>query len=324
MLRDEVAIGAIAVMRLEPQLFPKAQVELLKTFAGQAVIAIENTRLLAELQERTRQLSQSLEDLRAAQDGLIQTEKLAALGRLVAGVAHEINTPVGTSLTVASAFIDKTKRFEADVASGNVRRSTLSEFIAASREAASQIMANLGHAVDLIQSFKQVATDRSISDRKPFDLGQVTEQVVKGVRFGLPNQNFTVSIECEPNLAMNSYPGPYGQVLTNLILNSATHAFPDGARGNVRIAAQGAGKDSVEVLFSDDGCGMSPEVRRQVFDPFFTTRRDQGSTGLGLHIVHNIVTNRLGGRINLDTRPGAGTKIRIIVPREAPLEFAAE
>jgi hypothetical protein len=120
-------------------IIPKAQVELLKTFAGQAVIAIENTRLFTELQERTRQLSQSLEDLRAAQDSLVQTEKLAALGRLVAGVAHEINTPVGTSLTVASAFIDKTKRFEADVASGNVRRSTLTEFIAASREAASQL-----------------------------------------------------------------------------------------------------------------------------------------------------------------------------------------
>ena len=123
---------------------------------------------------------------------------------------------------------------------------------------------------------------------------------------------------------MNSYPGPYGQVLTNLVLNSAEHAFPDGARGSVHIAAQASGKNNIEVLFSDDGCGMSPEVRRQVFDPFFTTRRDQGSTGLGLHIVHNIVTNRLGGRINLEARPGAGTKIRIVVPREAPLEFAAE
>lgn len=324
MLRDDVAIGAIAVMRLEPQLFPEAQVELLKTFAGQAVIAIENTRLLTELQQRTRQLSQSLEDLRTAQDGLIQTEKLAALGRLVAGVAHEINTPVGTSLTVASAFIDKTKRFEENVVSGNVRRSTLNEFIAASREAGSQLMANLGHAVDLIQSFKQVATDRNISDRRLFDLGQVTQQVVKGVRFGLPRQDLAVTIECEPDLAMNSYPGPYGQVLTNLIVNSATHAFPDGTQGSVRIAVQRSGRDSVEVLFSDDGCGMSPEVRRHVFDPFFTTRRDQGSTGLGLHIVHNIVTNRLGGRINLETRPGAGTKIRIIVPREAPLEFAAK
>ena len=121
---------------------------------------------------------------------------------------------------------------------------------------------------------------------------------------------------------MNSYPGPYGQVLTNLVLNSAVHAYPDGARGSVHIAAQASGKRHVEVLFSDDGCGMSPEVKRQVFDPFFTTRRDQGSTGLGLHIVHNIVTNRLGGRINLETKPGAGTKIRIIVPREAP--FAAE
>jgi signal transduction histidine kinase len=311
-------------MRLEPQLFPKAQVELLKTFAGQAVIAIENTRLFTEVQERTRQLSQSLEDLRAAQDSLVQTEKLAALGRLVAGVAHEINTPVGTSLTVASTLINKTKRFEADVASGNVRRSILTEFIAASREAASQIMINLGQAVDLMQSFKQVAADRNVSDRRCFDLGQVTEQVAKGLRFGLPGQNLTVSLECEPNLAMNSFPGPYGQVLTNLVLNSATHAFPDGARGSVHIATRASGKDNVEVLFSDDGCGMSPEVKRQVFDPFFTTRRDQGSTGLGLHIVHNIVTNRLGGRINLETKPGAGTKIRIIVPREAPPELAAE
>src|ERR1700738_4520715 len=131
MLRDDVAIGAIAVMRLEPQLFPKTQVELLRTFAGQAVIAIENTRLFAEVQKRTQQLTQSLDDLRAAQDSLVQTEKLAALGRLVAGVAHEINTPVGTSLTVASAFINKTSRFEADLARGDVRRSTLTDFIAA-------------------------------------------------------------------------------------------------------------------------------------------------------------------------------------------------
>src|SRR5438445_2584591 len=184
MLRGEVAIGAIAVMRLEPQLFPKAQVELLKTFAGQAVIAIENTRLFTEVQERTRQLSQSLEDLRAAQGSLVQTEKLAALGRLVAGVAHEINTPVGTSLTVASALINKANRFEAEVARGELRRSALTEFIATSREAASQITVNLGNAIDLIQSFKQVAADRNVSDRRRFDLGEVTEQVVRGLRFG--------------------------------------------------------------------------------------------------------------------------------------------
>jgi signal transduction histidine kinase len=144
------------------------------------------------------------------------------------------------------------------------------------------------------------------------------------LRFGLRRQGLTVNLECEPDLAMNSYAGPYGQVLTNLVLNAAVHAFPDGARGSVQITAQALGKDKVEVLFSDDGCGMSAEVRRQVFDPFFTTRRDQGSTGLGLHIVHNIVTNRLGGRINLESKPGSGTKFRIVVPREAPLEEAAE
>jgi signal transduction histidine kinase len=323
MLRDDVAVGAIAVMRLEPQLFPKTQVELLRTFAGQAAIAIENTRLFAEVQERTQQLTQSLDDLRAAQDSLVQTEKLAALGRLVAGVAHEINTPIGTSLTVASTLIEKTDRFEASVASGDVRRSTLTEFVAASREAASQVMINLNHAIDLVQSFKQVATDRNISDRRSFDLGEVTEQVVKGLRFSL-RRDLVVEVACEGDLAMNGYPGPYGQVLTNLVLNSAVHAFPDGERGSVHIAAQASGKNNVEVTFSDDGCGMSPEVRRQVFDPFFTTRRDHGSTGLGLHIVHNIVTNRLGGRIYLETKPGIGTKIRIVMPREAPLELAAE
>ena len=324
MLRDDVAIGAIAVMRLEPKLFPRVQVELLKTFADQAVIAIENTRLFTELQERTRQLSQSLDDLRTAQDNLVQTEKLAALGRLVAGVAHEINTPVGTSLTVASAFINKAKLFEADVAAGGVRRSALTDFVASGREAASQIMLNLNHAVDLIQSFKQVAADRNVADRRRFDLGEVTEQIIKGLRFGLQRNNVTVNVACEPNLAMHSYAGPYGQVLTNLVINSAVHAFPDGAKGSVQITAQALGKDNVEVLLSDDGCGMSPEVRRHVFDPFFTTRRDQGSTGLGLHIVHNIVTNRLGGRINLESKPGAGTKFRIVVPREAPRELLAE
>ena len=123
---------------------------------------------------------------------------------------------------------------------------------------------------------------------------------------------------------MNSYPGPYGQVVTNLILNSATHAFPDEARGSVQIAARAFDNDNVEILISDDGCGMNQEIQRQAFDPFFTTRRDQGRVGLGLHIVYNIVTNRLGGRINLESRPGEGTRIRMIVPREAPLELGAE
>ena len=182
-------------------------------------------------------------------------------------------------------------------------------------------MINLNHAVDLIQSFKQVAADRNFSDRRGFDLGQMTEQIVKGLRSGLRKDNLMVSVDCEPNLAMTSYPGPYGQVLTNLVLNSAAHAFPDEGRGFVHITTRALDKDKVEIMISDDGCGINQEIQRQAFDPFFTTRRDQGRVGLGLYIVYNIVTNRLGGRIDLDAKPGEGTKIRTIVPREAPLEL---
>jgi signal transduction histidine kinase len=121
---------------------------------------------------------------------------------------------------------------------------------------------------------------------------------------------------------MDSCPGPYGQVLTNLFLNSVAHAFPDGAEGVVEIRARASGKDYVEIVFSDDGCGMNLDVKRQAFDPFFTTRRDQGSTGLGLHIVHNIVTNCLGGRLALESEPGEGTKMRIVLPRVAPAAAA--
>ena len=131
-------------------------------------------------------------------------------------------------------------------------------------------------------------------------------------------------VECQPNLIMNSYPGPYGQVLTNLFLNSVAHAFPDGKPGTVDIQVRESGKDNVEIIFSDNGIGMSLDVRRRAFDPFFTTRRDQGGTGLGLHIVYSIVTTRLGGRLDLDSQLGGGTRIQMILPRTAPLEQAAE
>jgi signal transduction histidine kinase len=324
MVRDGVSLGSIGVSRREVLPFAPHELQLLKTFADQAVIAISTVELFQEVQERTRALSRSLEDLRAAQNRLVQSEKFAALGRLVAGIAHEINTPLGNSLTVASTFINKTDRFEADVASGNVRRSILTEYLAVSREAGTQILSNLNHAVDLIQSFKEVAADRKLSDRRGFDLGQITQQIVRSLQSGQRSQSIAFTIDCEPDLAMNSYPGPYGQVLTNLVLNSEAHGFPDQAQGSVHIAARAFDKDSVEVVVSDDGCGMNQEIQRHAFDPFFTTRRDQGRIGLGLHIVYNIVTNRLGGRIDLDTGLGEGTKVRMILPREAPSELAEQ
>jgi PAS domain S-box-containing protein len=266
----------------------------------------------------------ALRNLRETQNSLIEAEKLAALGRLVAGVAHEVNNPIGISLTVASSLERKTAMFTDEVERGDLRRSRLNEFLQTSRDASSQLVANLNRAAELIQSFKQVAADRNYSDQRTFDLGDLTEQVALSLRPGLRKHRLTLTVDCQPNLTMNSYPGPYGQVLTNLFLNSVAHAFPDGRPGTVDIQARESGKDNVEILFSDNGCGMSLDVRRRAFDPFFTTRRDQGGTGLGLHIVYSIVTNRLGGRLDLDSEPGKGTQIRIILPKVAPLEQAAE
>jgi PAS domain S-box-containing protein len=266
----------------------------------------------------------ALRNLRETQNSLIEAEKLAALGRLVAGVAHEVNNPVGISLTVASSLERKTAMFTAEVERGDLRRSRLTDFLETSRDASGQLVANLNRAAELIQSFKQVAADRNYSDQRTFDLGDLTEQVVMSLRPGLRKHHLSLNVDCQPNLTMNSYPGPYGQVLTNLFLNAVAHAFPDGTPGAVDIQVREAGKDNVEVLFSDNGCGMSLDVRRRAFDPFFTTRRDQGGTGLGLHIVYNIVTNRLGGRLDLDSEPGHGTRVHMILPRVAPLEQAAE
>jgi PAS domain S-box-containing protein len=260
----------------------------------------------------------ALRHLQETQNFLIEAEKLAALGRLVAGVAHEINSPVGTSLTVASSLERKTAVIADKLAHGNLKRSVLNEFLENSHAASSQLIANLNHAAEMIQSFKQVATDRNYSNRRVFDLGDLTEQVIRSLRPGLTDQRVALRVDCQSGLTMNSYPGPYGQVLTNLFLNSMTHAFPDGAEGTVSVEVRALGEENVEIRFSDTGCGMGLDIRRKAFDPFFTTRRDQGCTGLGLHIVHTIVTNGLGGRVDLDSEPDGGTEIRIMLPRVAP------
>lgn len=285
----------------------------------------ERKRAEAALQVRERELRSARDAAEAAlrhiqetQNFLIEAEKLAALGRLVAGVAHEINNPVGTSLTVASSLQRKAALIADELAKGILKRSALNEFLEISHAASSQLVANLNHAAELIQSFKQVATDRSSSNQRMFDLGDLTDQIAKSLRPELGKQNLTLNVECQRSLTMNSYPGPYGQVLTNLFLNSVAHAFPEGRGGNIDIRVCASGKDDVEVVISDDGCGMSPDVKRQAFDPFFTTRRDQGSTGLGLHIAHNLVANCLGGQVSLDSEPNEGTQIRIILPRVAP------
>jgi len=290
-----------------------AQLSILLVTLGASVLAA----LFAEIRDK-RRLAEAALHASETQRYLIETERLAALGGLVAGVAHEISSPIGTSLTVASTLAHRSVDFTDQIASRQVRRAVLAEFADGCRVASAQLVANLQRAAELVQSFKQVAADRSSDDRRLFDLKLATEQVIASVRSRLLKSQSSLVIEIPSDIIMDSFPGPYGQVLTNLIFNAVTHGFADQPGGQMSIKACRLGPDQVEITFADDGSGMPEEVRRHVFDPFFTTRRAQGSTGLGLYIVHNLVTQQLGGRITLASAPGKGTTICMTLAARAP------
>ena len=280
--------------------------------------AIDKRTAEDELRAAKERAEAALLELNAAQQNLIDAERLAALGGLVAGVAHEVNNPIGISLTVASSFARKAGTFDSELrANTPLRRSKLEEFVGSAKDASQQLVANLQRAAELIQSFKQVAVDRSHAERRQFTLGEATSQIIASLRPVLKRAPITLTVEVPEGLVIDGYPGAYGQILTNLFLNAATHAFPRGRAGNISIGARPRGPDEIEIVFADNGVGMTPDVQRQAFDPFFTTRRNEGGTGLGLHIVYNLVTQQLGGRMMLESRPGQGTTFRIIMPRTA-------
>jgi signal transduction histidine kinase len=233
-----------------------------------------------------------------------------------------VNNPVGISLTVASTLAHRSEEFAKEVNAGDLRRSRLNEFISTTLDASRQLSANLHRAGELIQSFKQVAVDRSHAEARVFDLKEATQQIIASLRPGLAKRQLDLTLECPDGISMNSYPGPYGQVLTNLFINSVTHGFTDGREGAIALRIWQQGEKNVAIEFSDNGRGMSEDVRRHAFEPFFTTLRGQGGTGLGLHIVYNIVTQKLGGQIELATRPGLGSTFSIVLPREVQAKEA--
>jgi C4-dicarboxylate-specific signal transduction histidine kinase len=287
--------------------------------------AIAKRKTEDELRASKERAESALLELNATQQNLIDAERLAALGGLVAGVAHEVNNPIGISLTVASSLARRAEMFETELkADGQLRRSQLEEFVRNSRDASQQLVANLHRAGELIQSFKQVAVDRSHAERRQFTLKEATDQIIASLTPVLKRAPIALQVDVPEGLVVDGYPGSYGQILTNLFLNATNHAFPDGRSGTISISARPRGPDDVEIIFADDGVGMTPEVQRQAFDPFFTTRRDEGGTGLGLHIVYNLVTQQLDGRMMLESREGQGTAFRIIMSRTAKGDTATE
>lgn len=260
------------------------------------------------------QADKALDELQRTQDELIQSEKLASLGQLVAGVAHEINTPVGIALTTATTLSDEVESFGELAAGGQVPRSRFLHFVERMREGSQLLFANLTRAAELVQSFKQVAADQVSSERRCFDMAVWANELLTSLRPVLRRSGHEVSVECGSELLVDTYPGALAQVLTNLFMNSIVHAYPPGVSGHLRLEIAEQPQQILRIVFADDGKGIPPQLLGKIFDPFFTTARSRGSTGLGLHIAFNLVTSVLQGRIEVASRPGEGTRFTITLP----------
>lgn len=286
-------------------------------------IRAANNQLRIEIDERKKtqttleQTNQSLEDslsrLQETRDHLIQSEKMAALGGLVAGVAHEINTPVGIGITASSFLSLETRKYAERISQNEMSMDEMKKYISIASEATAIIESNLKRAGDLIQSFKQVGVDQSSKDRRFFRCKEYLDMVLLSLRPRLKNGRHEVVVDCPELLEINSYPGAFSQIITNFVINSLIHGFAEESKKTIHISVLQQGE---ELLFryKDNGKGMNKECVEKIFEPFFTTKRNKGGTGLGLHIVYNLVTQVLKGTIQCNSHPDEGAEFIITSP----------
>ncbi|MBU2897754.1 cellulose-binding protein [Vibrio hepatarius] len=266
--------------------------------------------------ERTEELQKALEVLKATQEELVRSEKLSGLGSLVAGIAHELNTPIGNAIVVASSLKEFNHIFIQSTKEG-IRRSALDTYIEQSGQSADSIERNLKRAAELISSFKQVAVDQSSYQRRRFELDEVLHELRITMSPSLSRSQIILSEECPQEINMDSYPGPLTQILMNLLSNALVHAFTDHDHRIIEIKGQKIEENAV-ITVTDNGQGIAPEHIGKVFDPFFTTRLGQGGSGLGLNIVYNLVTDLLGGDIKVTSELGQGCCFILTLPLAAP------
>lgn len=275
------------------------------------------------LQDLNAELQQTLSTLTQTQKSLVRSEKLAALGSLVAGVAHELNTPIGNGLTAASTIEEKTLQFLERTDRG-ITRSALADYLNTTVQASRLVCTNLARAAELIDRFKQVAVAESDSQRRRFELRRMLQRTVLTLSPSLKKTPHELKFEVDDGIRMDSFPGPLGQAISNLFTNALLHAFEGRDHGTITLKAHQQGPSAV-IEFSDDGIGIPSDKLQRIFDPFYTTKLGRGGRGLGLHIVHNIVTSLLGGDITVESAQGHGCCFRIIVPLKAPaLKSAAD
>ncbi|WP_457569836.1 sensor histidine kinase [Desulfurobacterium sp.] len=268
-----------------------------------------------ELHKKNQELENTLKKLKETQKQLIESEKMAALGSLVAGVAHEVNTPIGIGVTAASHLNLKAKEFMKKYKEGTLKRSDFEKFMETLEQSTEIILSNLERAAELIRSFKKIAVDQSIDEKRKINLKNYLKELLLSLRPKWKKTKHQVVLECPDNIEIETYPGAISQIITNLISNSLIHAFDSKKEGIMKI--QVGKKDGKIILrYSDNGKGIPEDIQEKIFDPFFTTKRGQGGTGLGLHILYNIVTRKLNGNIKCISKPGEGTTFVIEFPEE--------
>ena len=280
-----------------------------------------NSRLEEEVGQRTvalkeanTELIQTLEKLHQFQRQIVENEKMASLGDMVAGVAHEVNTPIGLGITASTMMLDRLVVLEQQFSDKTLKASSMKRFIEEGRENLNIIYRNLNRAADLISSFKQVAVDQSSEEARDINVKQLIEETLMSLRPRLKKVTHTIHIECNESLNVVSKAGPINQILINLIMNSLIHAFEGVENGQIDIIAALTDDKKLKIIYRDNGSGIPNSIKKRIFDPFVTTKRGQGGSGLGMHLVFNLVTQALDGNIKLESEPDKGVEFTLSFP----------
>ncbi|WP_020654567.1 GAF domain-containing sensor histidine kinase [Massilia niastensis] len=330
MLVHDKPYGVIIVQSYDPAIvYGKADLDLLAFMASHVAVAIarmQADRAIRKAKERLEQqnaaLNEALGALRDAQSELVRQEKLASLGRLVAGVAHEINTPLGICVTATSHLVQELKLTREELAAGEMTEDSLHGFFDIVDQSLRILTTNTQRAAALVRSFKQVAVDQSSDDIRSFNLHTYLNEVLLSLQPKLKGRPVKVDLACPPDLMLDSFPGAVSQIVTNMVMNSLVHGFEREQPGTITIRAA-LEDDWVGFDYADDGAGMDKDTLDKLFDPFFTTRRGIGGSGLGAHILYNLVTGALGGSVRVESAPGKGLRYHLRFPRSQRKEKAA-
>jgi len=267
------------------------------------------------LKESNQELLSTLETLHQYQGQLVESEKMASLGDMVAGVAHEVNTPIGLGVTSSSLLYDKLTEIKQAFENKTLKSSQLKKFLNDGEENLNIIMRNLARAADLITSFKKVAVDQSSSEDRRFNFKGLIDEVILTLQPQLKNTHYKIDIDCPENLIVTSKPGPINQILVNLIINSIIHGFDNQGHGKITIAVMDL-NNQLYINYQDNGKGINSDIKNKIFEPFITTKRGSGGSGLGMHLVYNLITQALNGTISFESEPNNGVVFDINFPIE--------